>query len=441
MKRVLGWFKFGLGLRVSLVICVGVVAVELLFRLGLYVSGGLIALLWGLLFIELYHYVARTGRDMERLLQAIAYDDFTVHLIPPYRERRFRLLYSALNAVMARFKAIRKEHEARKQFLHRLLDHVATAVIVYKPDGTVELMNPAARRLLQLNRLVKVQDLPDGCAALRVALLAPQLSRSGSLKIYEHCTLAVSFARSMIQEEPIIIAALQDIRPELEAQEWDAWQSLMKVLTHEIMNSLTPITSLAEYVQQNLEAGISTEEIADCRQALATIEKRSQGLLHFVQAYRSIIYLPQPDLKEFPVSELWHRLEIFLRQEPAGRGVFMSFDVRPPALLLKADAALVEQALINLALNAFYALQDTPQPILNCTARLSPENRVLLAIEDNGCGIPPDVREKIFIPFFSTRESGSGIGLSLCRQIMQLHQGSIRFETQPQRGTVFYLVF
>lgn len=441
MKKVLNGFKLGLGLRIVGIVLVGVLGLEWLLRANLYVSGGIMVAIALGLSVELYYYVARTGRDVERLLQAIRYDDFTVHLRLPYHEPRFKQLYDALNDVMRTFKNIRKEHEARKLFLHRLLDHINTAVIVYKPDGRVELINPAARRLLQLNRLVQIQDLPPACVALAQVLLAPHLPRARTLKIYDTCTLSVSFSRSIIHDEPIIIAALQDIRPELEAQEWEAWQSLMKVLTHEIMNSLTPITSLAEYVQQNLSANLSPDEVTDCKQALDTIEKRSQGLVHFVQAYRSVLYLPQPTRKAFSIQELFQRLATLFKQEPLAQGIFISFDVRPSTLTLTADSALVEQAIINLALNAFYALHEVQEPILNCTARLTAENNIVIAIEDNGTGIPEEVREKIFIPFFTTRTGGSGIGLSLCRQIMQLHQGSIRFETQVGKGTVFYLVF
>jgi signal transduction histidine kinase len=225
----------------------------------------------------------------------------------------------------------------------------------------------------------------------------------------------------------------------------EAWQNLIRVLTHEIMNSVTPVASLASTANDLLTAqkeGRPQEEtLNDVRDAVRTIQKRSQGLLHFVDAYRKLTRIPKPDFQIFPVAELFGRVQSLMRAEMERRSIHFLSQVEPKTLELTADPELIEQVMINLLLNAIQALEGRPDATVGLMARMDERGRVLVQVTDNGPGILDEAQEKIFIPFFTTRQDGSGIGLSLSRQIMRLHRGTISVQSTPNVETVFTLRF
>ena len=226
----------------------------------------------------------------------------------------------------------------------------------------------------------------------------------------------------------------------MEEKEAEAWQSLTRVLTHEIMNSLTPIASLAATAASMLPAvdGEDGDAAAtrdqDVAEALQTIDRRSHGLMRFVHAYRSVTLIPKPQFKIFPVAELFQRVEKLLRDKLNRQGIAFSSEVEPPSLEMTADPDLTEQVLLNLLLNAMEALGGMETPRIQMASRMNERGRVVIEISDNGPGIAPEAREKIFIPFFTTKKEGSGIGLSFSRQVMRLHHGVITVQSQAGNG-------
>ena len=227
----------------------------------------------------------------------------------------------------------------------------------------------------------------------------------------------------------------------------EAWQQLIRVLTHEIMNSITPISSLASTVQSILKTSVQgqtspdPESLDDINSAVNTIQRRSEGLIHFVNSYRNLTKIPKPNFQIFQISSLFERIQNLMSKELEEKGIKFSQCVTPDSLELTADPELVEQVVINLLINSEHSLESQEGAEISLAASLDERGKILIKVTDNGPGIPEDVLEKIFIPFYSTKKNGSGIGLSLSRQIMRAHGGNIRVASKAGEETVFTLRF
>jgi len=251
--------------------------------------------------------------------------------------------------------------------------------------------------------------------------------------------------------EEYVLVSFQDIHPELEQKEIESWQKLIRVLTHEIMNSITPISSLTETVDGILESHVtdelSEEDIKDdmenVRQAITTIGNRSKGLLNFVEIYRNLTRIPKPNFRHFYVQDMFDRAFELLAPKFDERDIQTMIKVFPKDLKVLADPDLIDQVLINLLLNAIDAVsnENVSNPKITIVASVNLNNRTTIEIADNGQGIKQDILDKIFMPFFTSKKKGSGIGLSLSRQIMQMHKGSISVRSKQGEGAIFTMVF
>jgi two-component system nitrogen regulation sensor histidine kinase NtrY len=395
----------------------------------------------------LYHSVDRANRDLTRFFQSARFGDFT----QTFRERSpggsFVKLHAALAEVMEAFRNVRAEKEEQALYLQTVVQHVGIGLLVYHPDGEVDLVNDAAKRLLKVIQLKNVRNLEPDYPALVDVLLRIKPRERALVKIErgdEQFQLSLYASEFKLRGWAFTLVSLQDIRSELEEKEIEAWQKLIRVLTHEIMNSMTPISSLASTVQELVsqvcgEGG--TETVDDIHAALRTIQKRSEGLLHFVDGYRNLARISRPNVQFFPATDLFLRVDQLLQAQFAERNVRLGSSVRPPNLEILADPDLLEQVLINLLINGLDAVRGRDNPKVELDAFLDDRGRPLIQVKDNGMGIAPDVLDKIFVPFFSTKERGSGIGLSLSRQIMRLHGGSITAASKLGVETVFTLRF
>ena len=257
---------------------------------------------------------------------------------------------------------------------------------------------------------------------------------AGTLVLLAHA------AQFRLLDAPYTLVSLQDIGAELEEQEMEAWQRLTRVLTHEIGNSVAPIASLAGTANGLLRSGTpSPEDAADVREALATIERRSQGLMRFVEAYRSLTRVPKPTFALFPVRDLFGDAQTLLRTSFRTAGVALEADVEPAGLELVADRALIEQVVLNLLLNALQAIDGRGGRVV-LRASVGPAGRPVVEVEDDGPGIPAEALGRVFVPFYTTKAAGSGIGLSLSRQVLRLHGGRLLVRSRPG-STVFTLQF
>jgi signal transduction histidine kinase len=331
------------------------------------------------------------------------------------------------------------------------VQHVNTGILTFRRDGRVDLYNNAIKRLLHLSNLRNIHDLAQVKPELPDLLLRMKAGDRHLIRLYlnqEMMQILLYATEFRLRDEEFVLVGLQNIHSELEEKEIESWQNLIRVLTHEIMNSMTPISSLASTVKGMLvdeENGklleLDEEDTESVSSALDTIQLRSQALLNFVEVYRNLTRIPKPNFRYFFVKDLLERANQLLAPRFQEMGISTSCKVIPENLKLTADPDLVDQVIINLVLNAIDAVKERQEPHVGLRAYAREDGKVIIEVNDNGHGITPDIMDKIFMPFFTSKKHGSGIGLSLSRQIMSLHKGNISVRSVPGEGTVFTLVF
>lgn len=339
-----------------------------------------------------------------------------------------RDLARALGEALSAAEQGRQDRDARLSALEALVRHADVALLAYDADGRVLHMNLSARQLLGTGHLSHLGDLPADFGALAdiLATLAP-----GDHRLVEGDRAGVPYAITVrgtayaVGGRRVTAAALVNVRVDLEAREAEAWATLTRVLTHEIANSAGPIASLAETAARRLDRG----DPAGTRDALATIQRRSDALVRFIESYRAVARVPAPVLAPVNLGALTQDVAtLFL----AGRAeIRHEVSADPPDLVAHVDAGLVEQALINLVRNALQAVEGQADARIEIAARVGDRSRVHLSVTDNGPGIPAEALSRVFVPFFTTRDEGSGVGLALCQQIARVHGGRIEVASRP----------
>ena len=419
------------------------------FRISLFIVG-IAAIIQVYLLIR---FVDRTNRKLTGFLQSIRHSDFASSFSDPGLGKSFEDLSREFSQIFDAIKKFRSEKEEHFNYLQTVVQHVTIGILVFQKDGKVDIYNKAITRMLHLRHIRHVSDLAEVKDDLPETLMKMQAGVNTLVKVFiesELLHLSVSCTEFRMRNMDFILVSMQDISAELDEKEIESWQKMIRVLTHEITNSITPITSLASTVHEMLireEEGkpalkaLDQEDVEGIDRAIQTITNRSQGLLNFVETYRNLTRVPKPNFRYFPVSELFDRCNHLLMPRIEEQGVTCSHKVFPPDLMVTADPDLIDQVIINLMLNALDAVRETAEPRISILATLNQSNRVIIDIHDNGHGIKPDIMDKIFMPFFTSKKHGSGVGLSLSRQIMHLHKGSILVRSKEGEGTVFTLVF
>lgn len=445
-------FRLNIVGRVLLIVLSVVVLLSIIQRSEFVISSSILSLLVVWQAYSLVRYVERTNRKLTVFLESIRHSDFVSTFSDKGLGSSFDDLNMAFNEVINEFKKARAAKEEHYNYLQTVVQHVSIAIIVFRKDGKVDMVNNAFKRIFRLPNLRYIHELSRIDKNLSEMLQHIKAGDSSLVKVFnenELLQLSVHATEFRMRGEDFVLVSLQNIHSELEAKEMDSWQKLIRVLTHEIMNSITPIVSLSSTVkdllidQENtrLKDDIDVDDVESANSALNTIERRSQGLLNFVQIYRNLTRIPKPNFRYFPIQELFDRVENLLMPKIQERNIDCTCKVVPPGLMLTADPDLIEQVLINLVINSIHAVQDVKEPKIRIVATLSANNRISVAVADNGYGIKPDNIEKIFVPFFTSKKEGSGIGLSLSREIMRLHKGSIAVRSKPEVETSFTLHF
>lgn len=449
-------FELNVTLRVALLalssMLLGIMLVETTYRATSFLVGlAILAQVGGLL-----RAVTKTNREVARFLGAIAHSDFSQTFSQSGQGSAFDELGASITQVMDKFRASRANSEKQADYLNAMLNQVPVALAAVYEDGRVELLNNFAHRLLGPEELSRRttdgQLIADALRGLTPGTRT--LIRVAACSTVGPQQLTVTATRLILAGESRLLLSLQNIAGDLEATEVRAWQDLVRVLTHEMMNSLTPIASLtrtAQGVLSDLKQKVEgqpelVEEMQDAEMAIDTVARRSNSLLRFVERYRQFTSVPKPQLSRIKVKEITERLQRLMAPAAESHGVSMEVLVLPPQLELLADADMVEQVLINLLKNAVEAMRDMGPPRegghrIRLTAHLDEGGHVVINVGDNGPGIPSEVAEKIFIPFYTTKRDGSGVGLSLARQVMLAHGGSINLTPDPDGGSVFTLRF
>lgn len=446
-------FRINCAIRVFLLGATFCAFFYFLFRTTLYAALFIIGLFIISQIYSLINYVQKTTRDLTRFLESIKYSDFSQTFKDDGRGSSFTALKKALTDVMNAFRKTRAEKEEHYRYLQTVVQHVGIGLIAFQPNGDVELINTAAKRLLRTPQLKNIKSLQSLSKPLVETLFKLKPRERALVKVEDEnelLYLALYAAEFKLRGQKYSLVSIQNIHSELEEREIEAWQKLIRVLTHEIMNSITPIASLASSINDLIREScavqasgekINTESFNDIHHASKTIQKRSQGLLHFVDAYRNLALVQKPNFQIFPVRELFSRVEKLMQTNIKNKGIHFESRIDPQSLELTADPELIEQVLINLLLNSLHAVDRRKEAKIDLEAGLDGRGRIMIQVKDNGPGITKENMEKIFIPFFSTKEGGSGIGLSLSRQIMRLHHGSIAVHSEPNAETIFTLRF
>ena len=443
-------FRFNIILRVLFI------SLTITFLFYLYFDTQLtatIVIIFLMIIYQMYslvHYIDTTNRELKRFLDAVKYSDFSQNFSKNKLGGSFKELGASFNEVMKKFQDTRSEKEENYRYLQTVMQHVGIGLVSFNQEGTVEFINNAAKKLLKIQFLNNVNSLDKQHPGLTLQLRSLHTGDKTTIKLVDENELlqVLAYATEFrLRNNNYKLVALQNIQSELEEKEMEAWQKLIRVLTHEIMNSVTPISSLAATVHTiindiNKNGGsFDDETVTDIVSAVATIQKRSEGLIHFVENYRNLTRIPKPNFQIFPVKNLFDRVKLLLISDLKENKIDFSCIVDPEVLELTADPEMIEQVIINMIINSIHALKNTQNPQIRLTAHLDERGRILIRIIDNGPGISDEVLEKIFIPFFSTKKDGSGIGLSLSRQIMRSHGGNIRVVSNPGQETVFTLRF
>jgi len=409
-----------------------------------------------LLVVQTYlliYYAEQSNRRLSMFLDGIRYHDFATTFSSNVSGKTYEHLNASFNEVIQLFKKTRAEKEAQYHYLQTVIQHISIGIIAYRKDGEVDIANNAIKRLFGINNLKHIQQLDSIDESISHQLLNIKSGDSILIKLFkedEVLQLAAVATEFKKQGEEYLLVSFQDIHAELEAKEIESWQNLIRVLTHEIMNSITPISSLTKTVNQMIfeeesedlkMKNLNKDEREDVKLALETIGKRSEGLLNFMEIYRNLTRIPKPNFKHIPVIDLFQNVEQLFTMQLKNNNIRFSYKILPETLHIAADPDLLEQVLINLVLNAIQALKESSNPEIKIVSRFNRNNRVIIEIADNGKGIKPDLLDKIFMPFFTSKKEGSGVGLSLSRQIMHMHKGSIQVKSITNKGSVFTLIF
>lgn len=399
---------------------------------------------------ELFHFVSLTNRKLTRFLESVKYSDFVSGFTADNKlGKSFKDLNISFNEVLEAFRKARAEKEEHWQYLNTVVQQVRTGILSFDTEGEVQLINMNARKFLGVQNIKNVHELKEKNYKLHYMLTNTEPGKSSLYKDTNEFHLTIQATELRIRGADVKLLTLQNIQPELQKQELEAWQNLTRVLRHEIMNSITPISSLTSTLKDILEYDLIRKEnhyelkqegAEDLKEGLNTIENRSKGLIKFIDAYREYTSLPNPKLKTILLKNLIEKVAMLMRQEMKNHHVDFHYECRSEYLTIQADEEMIEQVLINLLKNSAEAVAQKQHARVDLIGRYD-GSHIKIEVIDNGTGIIPEAIERIFVPFYTTKKTGSGIGLSLSRQIMQLHNGTLTVESEPDVRTVFTMRF
>lgn len=443
-------FRFRVAFRVLLIGATISMFVYMVNRPNMIFAAGLTFLIILGQLAELFRFTSQTNRKLTRFLESVKYSDFISGFTSDNKlGNSFRELNTAFNEVLEAFRKARSEKEEHWQYLNTIVQQVRTGILSFDAEGNIQLMNANAKRFVGITNIKNIHELETHNPKLYQALQEVQPGKSTLYKSGTEFLLTLQATELRIRGNTVKLITLQNIQTELQRQELEAWQNLTRVLRHEIMNSITPISSLTstlreildhELVKKGNDYELKAEGAEDLRDGLETIENRSKGLIKFIDAYREYTSLPQPKLKTVRVKDLIEKVVHLLKPEFKKKNIEFLSQCDSEYLTVQADEEMIEQVLINLIKNAIEAADHSNHAKIEINGTYT-ENAVIIEVTDHGPGIIPEAIDRIFVPFFTTKKTGSGIGLALSRQIMQMHNGSLTVVSQPDVKTTFTLRF
>jgi two-component system, NtrC family, nitrogen regulation sensor histidine kinase NtrY len=391
---------------------------------------------------SLIRFIDNTNREVTDFIRGINYSDFTQNVRIGKLGGIFVELAEEMDKLIAKFKTTRFEKEENFRYLQTIVEHVAIGLIAFDSRGDIQMLNKTAKKLFKISHLNNITKLEQNGFGKFLFQMSPE--HRSTFKLMNHgesLQLMIHSTEFRIKDENLKLISLYNIQPELEATEIEAWQKLIRVLTHEIMNSITPISSLAAttsgLIKNSESEPLSKETLNDIERALHTIQKRSDGLSVFVNKFRDISKIPKPNFTNVKVEELFYRVRLLSEKSLSTSNISLSTSINPEDLEIIIDPDLFEQVLINLINNSTQALNNSSIGKIELSAEINEQGKAIIKVTDNGSGISEDTIDKVFVPFFTTKKDGSGIGLSISQSIIRAHSGTIWVQSTPERGTTF----
>ena len=400
--------------------------------------------------LDIFRFLKKAQDEVDQFVESVHYRDFSRYFDVKHAPIELQSLRKGFNEINSTFKVISRERETQYQYLQKILELVDTGILSYETNtGEVAWMNESLKKMLGIPYLKTIQSMEkrDNALFTEVSSLRPGENKVVSIRRDQNSVKTLLSATAFQTDGHIFkLIAFQNVNEALDENEAKAWQKLLSVMTHEIMNSVAPISSLADTLKNRLHSAVQHFEqqpstVEDLELGINTIKRRSEGLLKFAETYRNLNKITSPSLKKVYVRDLFENLHHLMQPTLEQKNIELEIILKDPNLTLEVDTNLIEQVLINLLVNAIEAVKDENKPRIILSGYINSINKTVISIADNGTGMTPAVMENIFIPFFSTKKTGSGIGLSLCKQIMMLHKGNIQVQSEEGKGSIFLLQF
>jgi two-component system, NtrC family, nitrogen regulation sensor histidine kinase NtrY len=430
------------------------------FSLGKDLSYSVISLIiLVLLTISFSVWLNRTNKKLAYFFSAVRNEDTSLFFPEEAGFANEKKLNRSLNELNDKLKNAKIKIDLQEKFYKNIMENIRTGIISFYNNGVVEFVNPEIKRMFNLDHISHINKLKYIDPKLLELIEKIETGEQRHINIkagHNLMSLSVYSQKITMQGREVKIVTLQDIKSELDSHEMDSWQKLIRILNHEIMNSVAPITSLSSTISGFYKSGkdetdpegITRKIISDTVRGLSIIEQHGKGLMKFVESYRSITQLPKPEFTRVNIEEFFERITILINSYLDSEGKKRKFkpkittSIRPAGLTLMADDKLLAQVFINVVKNSVEAFDNNRKNNeITINAFKNPDGRIIITIKDNGPGMDADILEKIFVPFFTTKDSGSGIGLSLSKQIMRLHNGNITCDSIFGEETTFSMIF
>ncbi|MBJ2173094.1 histidine kinase [Aureibaculum sp. A20] len=401
---------------------------------------------------QLVYYINNINRKLAYFFDAIKNEDFTLHFPEKDLIESFQSLNQSLNRVNALIQDVHLKKQEQEQYYQEILKHSNIGILTFNEKGHIIFSNPTVERLLNykpLNHIKQLAQVDKGLYALFEDLKPFDQKLYQLTNEREKTQLAIKSTSININKQELLLVVIQDINKELDEKETDSWVKLIRVLTHEIMNTITPITSISESILRYFKKDdemvnadtFEVKHIENTIKGLEVIKEQGNDLMSFVQSYRTLLSVPEPDKEIVEAEKLLSKVLVLMQQDGVNNQVEIKLDITPENLELFVDSKQITQVMINLAKNALQSLGNKENGNIIMSAGINNANKKYITVTDNGAGIAPELIEEIFVPFFTTKNSGTGIGLSLSKQIMQLHGGSLMVYSVPDKNTTFVLTF
>lgn len=445
-------FRFAIAIRLILIAATIFAIVYFIQKPYYYFTTGELIVFAIFLIGEMVYFVERGYRQINHMLEAVKERDFNLQFKAVERGTLFENQALLLTQLMRAYREVRIEKELHFQFLTHIVDRLSYGIVCFDSEGRVHVANQAIKRLCGVNGLSSISGIGsiDEKLMREVLQLKPNEEKLVSVvKGGEVLKLSISGGNLKLLDKEYKLVTIHNIQSTLQEHELDSQKKLIRILTHEIMNSVTPILSLSESINETLIHGqrgkcglqlLTEQECSDIIQGYKAIEVRSRALMRFVTDFRSLTRLPEPKFTTIKVDELVNDVLLLYKPLLDERQIKASYVADRMVDAICADREMAEQVLINLLKNAVEALENTPRPEINIETSID-DSRVTISVSDNGRGISPENLDKVFIPFYSTKKDGSGIGLSLSQQIMHALRGSIAVKSVQGLGTTVLLRF